>query len=334
MTPSSNNLIDTIIHAIQQRRSDSLPEAHRLFNGFYEGVPGLVLDRYGPALVAFEHGQSGEHQEIIQAISRWALDNIEGLSAVLYKERQSPDERAKNGILIAGRSLPNSIREYDIRYALDLQMHQDAGFYLDTRNLRRWLMDQMAGKRVLNTFAYTGSLGVAAGAGEAREVLQTDLNQNFLSIAERSWALNALPEERCHFVADDFFRVVGRLRRLEQLFDCAILDPPYFSTTEAGQVDLQGGATRLINKIRPLVGHEGWLVVINNALFYSGEDFMAEINALCQSRYLKFENIIPIPPDVTGYPNTIVDAPPADPTPFNHPTKIAILKVFRKDHQR
>jgi 23S rRNA (cytosine1962-C5)-methyltransferase len=58
------------------------------------------------------------------------------------------------------------------------------------------------------------------------------------------------------------------------------------------------------------------------------------LNALCKGPYLSLEEIIPVPPDVTGYPDTIVDAPPVDPTPFNHPTKIAILKVFRKDQRK
>jgi 23S rRNA (cytosine1962-C5)-methyltransferase len=325
---------DRIIHAIKQRPPADLPEAYRLFNGFYEGLPGVVLDRYGPALVAFEHGQPGEHQDTIEEISRWALENLPGLCAVLLKQRQSTDQRLKNGILIHGEALPKTIREFGVQYALELQMNQDAGFYLDTRQLRLWLQEQMFGKRVLNTFAYTGSLGVAAGVGGAREVIQTDINQDFLNLAEESWALNALPKEACQILTGDFFRVISRLRHQSRLFDCVILDPPFFSTTEAGRVDLQEGTTRLINKVRPLVGHQGWLVVINNALYLSGGDLMAEITSLCQSKYLHLERILPVPHDITGTPDTIVDAPPVDPAPFNHPTKIIILKVFRKDKRR
>jgi len=135
-------------------------------------------------------------------------------------------------------------------------------------------------------------------------------------------------------VVGDFFRVTGKFRNQNQLFDCVILDPPYFSTTEAGQIKLQKGTTSLINKVRPLVGHEGWLVVINNALYLSGKDFMAEIVSLCQSNYLEMESIIPVPADITGYPETIVNGPPVDPAPFNHPTKMVILNVFRKDKKR
>lgn len=329
------NTISLINHAIQQRQSEQeLPEAHRLFNGFYEGHPGLVLDRYGKTLVILDHGQPGEPQMFIKAISDWAIENIEGLNAVLLKKRQHTDEQFKNGMLIFGRSPTKEITEFGVRYALDLQMNQDASFYLDTRNLRLWLSKNMAGQRVLNTFAYTGSLGVAAGAGGAMTVVQTDIKNNFLQLAQKSWELNDFPEEKCEIIAEDFFRVSGKMRLQDRLFDCVILDPPFFSTTDAGKVDLESETTRLINKVRPLVAHEGWLVIINNALFLSGAHFMAELNELCKNKYLTYEGSIPVPNDITGYPNTIIAPPPADPAPFNHPTKIATIRVTRKDNKK
>ena len=326
---------DLIIKAVQQRQTvNGETEAYRLFNGFYEGLPGLVLDRYGPTLVVFNHGEPGAFQAVIDEISHWILQNLDDMESVLLKERQHPDERTKNGILMAGKTLPESITEFGVNYALDLQMNQDASFYLDTRNLRRWLFDHMSGLRVLNTFAYTGSLGVAAGAGGAKLVVQSDIKGNFLAIAQQSWTLNALPDQKCEILEGDFFRVTGRMRNKNRLFDAVIIDPPYFSQTNAGKVDLQQETTRLINKVRPLVAHEGWLVVINNALFLSGADFMDELMDLCQSPYLEFDQVIPVPTDITGTTDTIVDPPPVPTEPFNHPTKIAILKVFRKDERK
>ncbi len=331
----NDETIATMINAIQQRQTlDESFEAYRLFNGFYEGYPGLVLDRYGPTLVVFNHNAPGQSQEIIDQITRWGLDNLQGVDSAVLKQRQHPDQRFKNGILIAGRSTPTFITEFSVRYALDLQMNQDASFYLDTRNLRRWLLEHMSGLRVLNTFAYTGSLGVAAGAAGATKVVQTDLNQKFLDIAQKSWKLNALAPQKCEIIRGDFFRVIGQMRRQEILFDCVILDPPFFSTTEAGKIDLEEETSRLINKVRPLVAHEGWLVVINNALYLPGADLMEDLQTLSKSEYFAFKKIIPIPVDVTGYPNTIVAPPPTDPTPFNHPTKIATCRIYRKDGRK
>jgi 23S rRNA (cytosine1962-C5)-methyltransferase len=327
--------LSTILHAIEQRAS--LPDktqAYRLFNGFTEGMPGLVIDRYGPALVIFNHTESEILDEVIHDLAVWALEHLEEVDAVLLKQRQHSEQKKKNGVLIAGDSLPSSIVEFGVRYALDLGINQDASFYPDTRELRRWLLNNGMGKRVLNAFAYTGSLGVAAGAVGAVQVVQTDLNRRFLSLAERSWQLNNLAQDKCEIIAGDFFRVAARLRHAEELFDIVILDPPFFSTTDAGKVDLEGGTTRLINKVRPLIAHEGILAVINNALFLSGVDYMRELDSLCESPYLKLEGVLPIPMDVTGYPKKVVDAPPVDPAPFNHPTKIALLRAFRKDERK
>lgn len=329
------NLINSIQQATQHRRQlRNATDACRLFNGFYEGCPGLALDRYGRALVILDHGLAPDCDLPFQELAEWALGADLGIDTVLLKQRRAQDPARRNGALLAGASLPTQIIEEGLRYALDLRMNQDTGFYLDTRQLRGWLRQHTAGKKVLNTFAYTGSLGVAAGAGGAEWVLQTDLDQKFLVFAIKSWELNELESSRTQIQPGDFFKVTDRLRRQERLFDIVILDPPFFSATRAGRLDWQNQSTRLINKVRPLVGHGGQLVVINNSLFLSGADFVAELDALCLSDYLTFREIIPIPEDLTGFPNTIVTRPPVDPAPFNHPTKIAILDVLRKDERR
>jgi 23S rRNA (cytosine1962-C5)-methyltransferase len=79
----------------------------------------------------------------------------------------------------------------------------------------------------------------------------------------------------------DFFRIVGKLKANGTLFDCIFLDPPYFSTSERGRVDLFANSTRLINKVRPLVAHQGFLITVNNALFLSGEAYYQELQGIC-----------------------------------------------------
>jgi 23S rRNA (cytosine1962-C5)-methyltransferase len=128
----------------------------------------------------------------------------------------------------------------------------------------------------------------------------------------------------------DFFSEVARLKRGGETFDCLILDPPFFSSTSKGTVDLVQQHTRLINKVRPLVKDSGWLITINNALFLSGRTYIESLEELCQDGYLKIEDILPIPQDITGFPETTINPPPVDPAPFNHPTKIALLRVKRK----
>ncbi len=306
-------------------------QALRLFNGFYEGCPALVADLYGNTLALFDHHDTPEvgafHLRIAQDFLLAALPWIE---CVVQKQRQSGDPQARRGRVTLGDSPAQAIREHGVSYAIDLLMNQDASFYLDTRGLRRWLLDHAAGWQVLNTFAYTGSLGVAALAGGAAGLIQVDRNARFLALARRSGSLNRLDIGKMKLRAADFFSEMTHLKRSNTLFDCVILDPPYFSTTTKGTVDLVNESARLINKVRPLIKDGGWLVAINNALFLSGAEYLRGLERLCVDGYLSLESLIPVPSDVTGLLETRHASPPADPDPFNHPTKIAILRVKRK----
>lgn len=300
-------------------------QGFRLFNGHYEGCRGLVMDVYATTLVIFTSGEFD--QDMVRGIYLHVIKQLPWVDCVIHKHHgDEPDP----GKIVYGNNPATQITEHSITYALDLLMNQDASFYLDTRNLRDWLLENSQNKQVLNTFAYTGSLGVAALAGGAKHVIQTDLNKSFLAIAHQSGILNRLDISRMKLFPADFFSLVSRYKRSGKLFDIVILDPPFFSTTDKGTIDLATDTVRLINKVRPLVQHKGFLVVVNNALYLPGNQFHSALLNLSADKYLNFETIVPVPLDVTGYPQTIVSHPPVDPSPYNHSTKIAILSVLRK----
>ena len=71
-------------------------------------------------------------------------------------------------------------------------------------------------------------------------------------------------------------------------------------------------------------------MAVNNALYVSGHDYMNVLEKLCEDGYLKITELIPVPEDFTGYPETRRGTPVTDPAPFNHSTKIALLEVRRK----
>jgi 23S rRNA (cytosine1962-C5)-methyltransferase len=303
--------------------------AFRLFNGFYEGHPGLVLDVYGRTLVVHDHADDpAGNQSVIEAAVAQVRDEINWLYAGILKTRNGISQVEKQGKLIFGEAPDRKIREHGAWYALGLTMHQDAGFYLDTRNLRKWLIENVQGRSVLNTFAYTGSLGVAATAGGASRVVQTDRGRAFLDLAKDSYSMNGFPIRKADFVAGDFFPVIARIKSTRELFDCVILDPPFFSSTPKGRVDLVNESARLINKVRPLINDGGVLVTINNALYVSGGEYLRTLEDLCKDGYLSIRELIPVPEDIIGYER--VGKPVADPAPFNYSTKIAILDVRRK----
>jgi 23S rRNA (cytosine1962-C5)-methyltransferase len=159
-------------------------------------------------------------------------------------------------------------------------------------------------------------------------VLQHDLNPQFLNVAKTSCTLNGFPIRREDFITADFFTLAAKLKRTGETFDCAVIDPPFFSTTPKGKVDQVNAGARLINKVRPLLNDGGILIAINNALYVSGNEYMQTLDALCKDGYLKIRELIPVPEDFTGYNK--IGSPITDPAPFNHSTKIAVLDVKRK----
>jgi 23S rRNA (cytosine1962-C5)-methyltransferase len=316
-------------------RTPSLDPSHqsalRLFNGFTEGNPTLVADLYATTLLLHNYADPPSlGQATIAEAQGYYLSQLPWLRAVIIKTRNATDEHERNGVLTFGEKPDHWVREHGVRYAIELTMNRDASLYLDTRNLRAWALQHLNGKRVLNTFAYTGSLGVAALAAGASRVVQLDLNRQFLNVAKTSCTLNGFPIHKADFLTGDFWPTVNQLKRKGDLFDCVFLDPPFFAATQNGVVDLAKNTTKLINKVRPLIADGGYLVAINNALFLSGANYLGELEALCADGYLRIEELIPVPEDFTGYPQTRVGGYPVNPAPFNHPTKIAVLRVRRK----
>jgi len=303
--------------------------AFRLFNGFTEGEPGLVVDLYASTLLIHNYlDDSIQGRLITQQAAQSLRDQLSWLRAGILKTRNAQSQEERRGQLLFGEKPDTKIKEQEVWYSIDLRMNRDASFYLDTRNLRKWLIENIRDKSVLNTFAYTGSLGVAALAGGAERVVQHDLNRGFLNVAKTSYTLNGFPIHRQDFITADFFTLAAKLKRTSETFDCVIVDPPFFSTTSKGKVDQVHESARLINKVRPLVNDGGILIAINNSLYVSGKEYIQTLEELCKDGYLKIRELILVPQDFIGYHP--IGAPISDPAPFNHSTKIVILDVKRK----
>lgn len=334
--PPASDLLAAAIAARSSFVDEEHRAAFRLFNGHLEGDPRWVIDAYGTTAVLFHHGppladgDADGDEALAEVVDRLRAE-APWLEAAVLKEREGTSEEARRGRVVWRTSddveLAREVREHGVRYAVDLRMNQDASFYLDTRLLRRWLLENAAGRTVLNTFAYTGSLGVAARAGGAARVLHTDLSRRFLSVAKRSYVLNGFEVDRKDFVAQDVWSFLRGRKLQRDRFDLAIVDPPFFAASPGGTIDMNRDTRRMVNKVRPLVADGGRLVIVNNALFLSGADFLAELEALCVGGWLEIERTVGVPEDVTGTPATRRPAPGVDPSPFVHSTKIAVLAV-------
>ncbi|GAB4539394.1 MAG: hypothetical protein Fur002_04460 [Anaerolineales bacterium] len=338
MPPTLFALLEQAIALRAPRMENPAHEnAFRLFNGFYEGEPSIAIDVYARTLLIHNYAEESIVSEMqaarqiagvdLQEIVAYLRNALNWLHAGMIKYRNSPSPHARRGAMLFGESLDDKICEHGAWYALDLTMNRDASFYLDTELLRKWLIEHCKGKSVLNTFAYTGSFGVAARYGGATRVTQIDLNRKFLALGQRSYGLNRFPLQKGDFIARDFFEQVGNFKRDKKLFDIVIIDPPFFSSTPKGTVNQEAESARLINKVRPLIADGGTLIAVNNALYVSGAAYMQTLESLCADGYLSIRELIPAPDDFIGNKKR---AAITDSAPFNHSTKIAVLDVKKK----
>lgn len=311
--------------------------AFRLFNGFSEGWADLAIDVYARTAVVHDYarplgddsaGGIGADAAVAIEVIR---DRLPWIHAIVSKTREAKSAEARRGVLVVGEVVDREVREHGVRYAVDPMINRDAGLYLDTRRLRAWALEHLRAKSVLNTFAYTCSLGIAARAAGASRVVDTDRNARFLDVGRASCALNGIAVRRGDFRVGDFWPVVSQLNRANERFDCVFLDPPFFAATDKGTVDLESNTTRLVNKVRPLVAHDGWLVAVNNGVYVSGAEYMAQLESLCASGYVSVEQLVPVDDDFLGDPSLRTSDPVRDPSPFVHSTKIAVLRIRRKD---
>ncbi len=328
----ANSPIGRIQRAIHARRHLFTPphrHGFRLYNGFTEGSGTYVIDILGRTAVIHDYSiepSQQTHSALIELLER----TTPFVACTIFKLRKSDVSGERNGIVKQGARVDTRVEENGVWFALDISMNRDASFYVDTRNLRRWATESLCGKSVLNTFAYTGSIGVAAMAAGA-SVVQTDLNRTFLNLSKQSCAMNGFPVVKRDFICGDFFVIAQQLKRQQRKFDCVILDPPFFSTTSRGTVDLERHMIRIINKARPLVRNGGQIVAVNNAVFLSGRKFMDSLDVLCSDGYVSINSRIDIPEDCIGYSDTISAPQLIDPAPFNHSTKIAVLNIHHRE---
>ena len=230
--------------AIDGRRSllaESQTPALRLVNAESDGLPGVVVDRYGDYLVCQFTAAGAEH---------WKPEIVTQLRALLMctgiYERSDVDVREKEGLPpyvgpLWGETPPPLLQmhEHRCRFWVDTQHGHKTGFYLDQRDNRETVARRCAGAEVLDTFAYTGAFAVAALVAGAQRVTAIDSSAEALQLAARNAELNGLASDALECMQGDAFQLLRRFRDSGRTFDAIVLDPPKFA---AARSQLAGAA--------------------------------------------------------------------------------------------
>lgn len=209
--------------------------ACRLIYGESDGLPGLVVDRYGEFLVC---------QYLFAGVERWKKE-LTGILAELTGcrgifERSDVGVRDKEGLpqttgLLWGEAPPAHlvIVENGMQMEVDLLHGQKTGFYLDQADNRHLVAGYCRQRRVLNCFSYSGGFSVAALLQGASHVTSVDSSASALALATANVARNDCEESRHSVETGNVFHLLRDWQKTGQQYDLIILDPPKFAENKS-----------------------------------------------------------------------------------------------------
>lgn len=215
--------------------------ATRLVFGEADRLPGFVADRYADQLVVQLQATGVEAQ---REVLLDALIRATGCKAIF--ERSDSATRKREGLAPASGTVRGAeppewveVREFGLRYQVDVRRGHKTGFYIDQRDNRRLTHDLATrlatgsgrAPRTLNCFCYTGGFSLAAHRGGAGETWSIDSSADALAVARSQWALNGFAPERARWQEADVFEALRALRDDGETFDLIVLDPPKFAAS-------------------------------------------------------------------------------------------------------
>jgi 23S rRNA (cytosine1962-C5)-methyltransferase len=243
-------------------QADPATTAFRLLHAEADGLPGLVVDRYGPFLAAqfLTLGVERCKEELVALL-------VELLRPRGVYERSDVDVREKEGLAASsgplwGEEPPDlvEIRERGHLFLADVKRGHKTGFYLDQRENRQAVVGYCAGAELLNAFSYSGAFAVYLAAGGAGRIVNLDSSAEALELARRNMALNGLAGRDDEYVEGDVFQVLRGYRDRGRAFDLVILDPPKFAHSQA-QLRSAGRGYKDINLLALKILRPGGILV-------------------------------------------------------------------------
>lgn len=309
--------------------------AYRLFHGSVEGRSGLTIDRYGDLLLV-QTFHSPLQADELAAIEAFYAAHVPGL-ALVYNDRSQANSRIANPLSPAQLEVAQELRvftELGVKYEVQgRHAGQDPWLFLDLRAARRRVMAEAPGKSVLNLFAYTCGVGIAAAKAGARFVVNVDFAESSLKIGKENARLNDLPH-RPRFIHSDAFaamrqysgigqppRVRGKwlppFPKLEpQTFDLVFLDPPRYAKSPFGVVDLVNDYASVFKPALLCTKEGGTLICCNNVAQVPREAWLDQLQRSAAKAGRPVREMEWIAPEA--------DFPSSDGNP---PLKVALLRV-------
>ncbi|MEI2698697.1 MAG: class I SAM-dependent rRNA methyltransferase [Microthrixaceae bacterium] len=282
--------IDRLTAALELRRrlvDDPTTTALRWVHGENDGLPGLVLDRYGDTTVVKLYSAAWfAHLDAVVSAAQQVL--VADRVVLRLARNVAPDGARADATALVGE-LPNRpvrFLERGLTFEADVVHGQKTGHFLDQRDNRFRVRNRATGARVLDVYACTGGFSVNAAAGGAELVHSVDINAAAIATARRNMDHNrGLPAVRaCHHhdTVGDAMAVMAEMSDHGRRFDLVVVDPPSF----ASRKDQVPGALRAYGRLTELalrlLEPGGTLVQASCSARVSEADFFATVGAAAQ----------------------------------------------------
>jgi 23S rRNA (cytosine1962-C5)-methyltransferase len=248
---------------------------YRLVHAEADGLPGLVVDRFGAVLVV---------QSNAAGMARLEPAVLDALGELLSPEaivlRNDSPARGLEGLAsetrVARGSLdgPVPVHENGAVFRADLLAGQKTGWFFDQRDNRRFFAALARGARVLDLYSYTGGFAVHAARGGAAAVLGIDRSEPALALAIEAAEFNGV-SRTCSFRRGEAFAEAGGLAAKDERFDIVIADPPAFAKSrKEAPAALRG--YRKLARLAASVTAGGGILFIASCSFHVGAAEFAE----------------------------------------------------------
>jgi 23S rRNA (cytosine1962-C5)-methyltransferase len=280
---------------------------YRLVYGESDGLPGLVLDRYGDVVVA-QSGTAGV--EVLRQDIEAAVARVVHAKTIVWKNDSGAREleglEKSVGVWANGEWIPAPdvvhVREQGIDFVAPLATGQKTGWFYDQaanrERLRRYLP---AGARVLDVCSYVGAWAISALEGGAASATCVDSSASALEFVARNAGANGVQVQT---VREDAFDALKQLQESGAKFDVVILDPPAFAKRKKDAPQAQAAYRKLNQLALPLIDKDGLLVSCSCSYHMGADELQAAIQGAARhsSRFVQILELGGQSPDHPVHP--------------------------------
>ncbi len=275
-TPPEKAIEESIESALALRRVffNESTNAYRLINAEGDRLPGLIVDRYDDVLV-IQVATLG-----MEKLKRFVIEILlKKLSPRTIYEKSILPSRREDGLddfegLIWGEPVETvEIMEHGLRFLVEIPGSQKTGFFLDQREMRRFVGSLAEGRKVLNAFSYTGAFSVYARRAGAVLVDSVDTSERAIELAKKNLRFNGFDTGEDRFYVQDVF---DYLRSETPAYDFIILDPPAFAKKKVDVIQACRGY-KDINRLAIKRAAPGSFLLTFSCSFFVAEDLFQKV---------------------------------------------------------